>query len=276
MKKSLIALALAGVFTAPAFAQTAAPAAPAAEEKSPHTLTANVGLFSEYRFRGIAQTAFRPAIQGGFDYSHESGFYVGNWNSNVDASAGYPDGNIEMDFYGGFKPTFGDFALDIGAILYYYPGSSVNGGKNNGDVVTNKEVYLGASWKFISAKWYYSVDDYFSMRGWDSTGTANGKGTKGTQYFDLSANYDLGDGWGVNGHVGYTNVAHAANADYTDWKLGVTKDFSGWVVGLSYIGTDAEASKNKPTYQPYLFTKASGYQYDAGKDTVVVSVSRTF
>lgn len=272
MKKSLIALALVGAFAAPAFAQTAAPAAEA--EASPHTLTANVGLFSEYRFRGIAQTASRPAIQGGFDYSHASGFYVGNWNSNVDSSAGYPDGNIEMDLYGGYKAAFGDFGLDVGGILYYYPGSSVMGGKNNGDTVTNKEVYLGASWKFLSAKWYYSVDDYFSMRGWDNTFTSNGKSTRGTQYFDVSAAFDLGEGWGINGHVGYTNVAHAYNADYTDWKLGVTKDFSGWVVGASYIGTDAKGGTSG--VQPYRFTKASGYSYDAGKDTVVVSVSRTF
>lgn len=275
MKKSILALALAGAFAAPAFAQTAAPAAEA--EASPHTLTANVGLFSEYRFRGIAQTASRPAIQGGFDYSHASGFYVGNWNSNVDASAGFPDGNIEMDFYGGYKAAFGDFGVDVGGIYYYYPGSSyVPGGRSQAEAVTNKEIYLGASWKFISAKWYYSVDDYFSMRGWDSTGTANGNGTKGTQYFDLSGNFDLGSGWGINGHVGYLNMAHASNADYTDWKLGVTKDINGWVIGAAYIGTDAKGSKNGSNYQPYLFTKSSGYQYDSGKDTVVVSVSRTF
>ena len=276
MKKSFISLALAGMFAVPAFAQTAAPAAeaPVAEAKGPHTLTANVGLFSEYRFRGIAQTATRPALQGGFDYAHESGFYVGNWNSNVDPSAGYPDGNLEMDFYAGFKPTFGDFALDLGGILYYYPGSSVNGGKNNGDAVTNKELYLGGSWKFLSAKVFYSVDDYFSMRGWDSSFSANGKSTKGTYYGDLSANFDLGGGWGLNAHVGYTDVKHAYNADYTDWKLGVTKDFSGWVLGASYIGTDAKGGTNG--VQPYRFIKSSGYTYDAGKDTVVLSVSRTF
>lgn len=273
MKKSLITLALVGAFAAPAFAQTAAPAA---AEASPYTLTANVGLFSEYRFRGIAQTASRPAIQGGFDYSHSSGLYVGNWNSNVDSSAGFPDGNIEMDLYGGYKAAFGDFGLDVGGIFYYYPGSSVNGGKNNGDTVTNKELYLGASWKFISAKVYYSVDDYFSMRGFDNTGTATSKGTRGSMYGDLSANFDLGSGWGINGHIGYMDVKNQANADYTDWKLGVTKDINGWVIGAAYIGTDAKGSKNASSYQPYLFTKASGYQYDSGKDTVVVSVSRTF
>lgn len=273
MKQSLLALALIGAFTAPAFAQSAAPAAAEAAPASPHTLTANVGLFSEYRFRGIAQTGFRPALQGGIDYAHASGFYAGNWNSNVDSSAGYPDGNLEMDFYGGFKPTFGDFALDIGGIFYYYPGSSVSGGKNNGDTVSNTEVYLGASWKFLSAKVFYAVDDYFSARGTDVNG-ATGKSTKGTYYGDLSANFDLGNGWGVNAHVGYTDLKNVYNADYTDWKLGVTKDFSGWIVGASYIGTDAKGGTNG--VQPYRFVKSGGHTYDSGKDTVVLSVSRTF
>lgn len=274
MKKSLIALALVSAFAAPAFAQTAAPAAAEAAPASPHTLTANIGLFSDYRFRGITQTASRPALQGGFDYAHSSGFYVGNWNSNVDPSAGYPDGNLEMDFYGGFKPTFGDFGLDIGGIVYYYPGSSVASGKNSGDTVTNKEIYLGGSWKFLSAKVFYSVDDYFSARGMDSTGAVTGKSTKGTYYGDLSANFDLGDGWGINAHVGYTDVKNVYNADYTDWKLGVTKDISGWVLGASYVGTDAKGGTTG--VQPYRFTKSSGYSYDSGKDTIVVSVSRTF
>ena len=142
------------------------------------------------------------------------GFYVGNWNSNVNGNAaGYSGGNIEMDLYGGYKAAFGDFGLDVGGIFYYYPGSSVNGGKNNGDTVTNKEVYLGASWKFISAKVYYSVDDYFSMRGFDNTGTATSKGTRGSMYGDLSANFDLGNGWGINGHVGYMDVKNQANAE---------------------------------------------------------------
>ena len=77
MKKSLIALALVSAFTAPAFAQEAA--APVSD----HTLTGNVGLFSSYRFRGIDQTMGKPALQGGFDYSHASGIYVGNWNSVI-------------------------------------------------------------------------------------------------------------------------------------------------------------------------------------------------
>lgn len=272
MKKSLIALAVAAGFAAPVFAEDAAPA-PA----GPHTFTGNMTIASDYRFRGISQTAFRPAIQGGVDYSHSSGLYLGNWNSNVDSSAGYPDGNIEMDFYGGYKMTFGDFGVDLGGIYYYYPGSSFTPlGKTKADVVTNKEVYIGVSWKFLSAKWYYSVDDYFATRGWDSTGAANNKGTDGTNYLDLSANFDLGSGWGVSAHYGILNYENAHNGDYNDWKLGVTKDINGWVIGAAYIGTDAKASKSASTIQPYRFTKSGGYTYDSGKDTIVVSVSKTF
>src|SRR5215210_5001131 len=48
-----------------------------------HTLTGNIGVFSQYIFRGLTQTDKDPALQGGFDYSHRSGFYVGTWASNI-------------------------------------------------------------------------------------------------------------------------------------------------------------------------------------------------
>lgn len=289
MKKVIIATALAAAFALPAFAQTAAAPAPAAEA-SPHTLTGNVGLFSSYRFRGIDQTFGKPALQGGVDYAHSSGLYAGNWNSNVSSGAGFPDGNLEMDFYGGYKTAIGDFGLDVGAILYYYPGSEgkVLGAGASSGAVTNKEIYIGGSWKFLSLKYSHSVDDYFSLRGWDSTFTTTGKSTRGTGYLDLSANYDLGNGWGINGHVGRLNAKNMNNADYTDWKLGVTKDVNGWVFAASYIDTNAEGScSGASSIQPYCFSNsnsdnnAGGINFgsknkDAGRGIAVVSVSRSF
>ena len=279
MKKIVIVSLLGAALSAPVIAQTtaAAEAAPA----SPPPLTANIGLFSSYRFRGIDQTFGKPALQGGFDYAHASGLYVGNWNSNVQAGAGYPSGNLEMDFYGGYKASFGDFGIDVGAIYYYYPGSDANAG--NGTTFTNartskvfngrvdnKEIYIGGSWKFLSLKYYHALDDYFSA-----------PETKNSHYLDLSANYDLGDGWGVNGHVGslkFKNYSNGvSNGDYTDWKLGVTKDISGWVVAASYIGTTAKGDCGKG--EAYCFGNdapgATKFK-DAGRNTAVVSVSRTF
>jgi len=111
MRKSILALSVAAALSVPGLAVAQTPAAAA----SPHTITGNVGLFSEYRFRGLSQTFEKPALQGGFDYAHSSGFYAGNWNSNVSETL-FSGASLEMDFYGGFKKSFGDFGMDVGAI----------------------------------------------------------------------------------------------------------------------------------------------------------------
>ncbi|HJW23465.1 MAG TPA: TorF family putative porin [Rhodocyclaceae bacterium] len=274
-------MALASALSASAFAQDAAPA-------SEHTFTGNVGLVSSYRFRGIDQTFSRPALQGGFDYSHSSGFYAGNWNSNVNEGAGYPQGNLEMDFYGGYKTSFGAFGLDVGGLYYYYPGSEFSNatlnakhpGKTANGVVKNGELYVAGSWKFVTLKYSYAVTDYFKL-----------PETQGTGYLELSANYDLGDGWGINGHVGhlfmkdfrYINADGSSyNGSYTDWKIGATKDINGWVVGASYVGTDAEGKCSNTEF--YCFsnsiTNAGTWNgtktRDAGRNIAVLSLSKTF
>ena len=287
MRKTILATSLATAAFAVSglsFGQAAAPAAAPAPD---FTLTGNLGLFSSYRFRGIAQTYDKPAIQGGFDLSHVSGFYAGNWNSNVNEGAGYPGGSIEMDFYGGWKKSWGDWGLDLGGIYYYYPGTNAGAtipftpvnnrtGQIHSGRVDNGELYIGGSWKFVSLKYSHAVTDYFST-----------PSTKNSNYIDLSANYDLGSGWGINGHVGHLNFHNMTNGSYTDWKLGVTKDLSGWVIGASYVDTNTKGDCNAaPTNpQPYCFSNgsvntanASGFDKtkDAGKGILILSVSKTF
>lgn len=282
MRKTFIALSLAAAGLVPSFAVAQTNAT------SPHTISGNVGLFSEYRFRGIAQTFAKPALQGGIDYSHASGLYLGNWNSNVSSGAGFPAGNLEMDFYGGWKKSWGDFGLDVGYIYYYYPGSDANlaagtaitnpraGGGTHTGTVDNKEIYLGGTWKWLSARYYHSVGDYFSQ-----------PGTKGSNYLDLGASFDLGNGWGINGHLGsfrlkgWSTGTDATNANYTDWKIGVTKDLGGWVVGASYIDTNARGSCNPANAGFYCFNNSIPFgagvkTKDAGKSVVVLSVSKSF
>jgi uncharacterized protein (TIGR02001 family) len=289
MRKTILAASLAtAAFAIPNLAAAqAAPAAAPAPAPSEHTLTGNLGLFSSYRFRGIDQTFGKPALQGGFDYSHVSGFYAGNWNSNVNSGAGYPGGNLEMDFYGGWKKTWGDWGIDLGALYYYYPGtnagptilaSPVNNktGVTHTGSVHNTDIYIAGSWKFITLKYSDTVSDYFS--------TPN---TKNSSYLDLGANYDLGDGWGVNGHAGHLHFKNMTNGSYTDWKLGVTKDLSGWVLGASVIGTNAKGDCGVTAVnQVYCFGNGNGSLVggvlvsdktkDAGRTVVVVSVSKTF
>jgi uncharacterized protein (TIGR02001 family) len=116
--KSILALATALVGTA-AMAQTAAPES---------SLSFNVGVTSDYRFRSVAQTSFKPALQAGVDFSHASGAYVGAWASNVSWIRDYvgaTDGTTEIDFYGGYKGEIAkDLTFDIGVITYQYPGNT--------------------------------------------------------------------------------------------------------------------------------------------------------
>lgn len=280
MKKSLISLALVGIFATPAFAEAPAPT-------PEHTVTGNLTLATSYRFRGIDQTFGKPALQGGVDYSHSSGLYVGNWNSNVSSGAGFAEGNIEMDFYGGYKAAFGDFGVDVGALYYYYPGSNSrplgqsnakHPSANASGTVDNLELYLAGSWKFLTVKYSYAVKDYFDL-----------PESNGTSYLELNGAYDLGNGWGVNGHVGhlfakdykYTFSTDSQKISYTDWKVGVTKDVSGWVFGLAYVGTNAKGSCSGAEF--YCFTNslnANGTtgtnSKDAGRATGVLSVTKSF
>jgi uncharacterized protein (TIGR02001 family) len=227
MKKLAHALVLTGLVAMPAVAMADEPA-------SPHSLTGNMTLTSDYVFRGVSQTQNGPAIQGGFDYAHASGFYVGTWASNVAwVSLGYKeDSSMEIDLYGGYKGSVGDFGYDVGAITYYYPGDQISGA-NDPDTT---EVYLGASWKFLSAKYSYTVSDRFV--GWGTT--ADNGDTDGSYYVELNGNYGFGSGWGVLGHVGYQDVKDNDDASYTDWKVGVTKDIGFGVATLAYSDTNAE------------------------------------
>jgi len=108
--KSLILIATATLMLGSARAQTAAPT-------PEHTLSSNIALVSDYRFRGISQTWRLPALQGGIDYAHSSGLYLGTWASNVSGNSYNNGAGLELDLYGGYKLAVAqDLTLDIGAL----------------------------------------------------------------------------------------------------------------------------------------------------------------
>ncbi|CAN5142735.1 TorF family putative porin [soil metagenome] len=262
MKKIILAAA----FATAAFAPIAASAQEAAAD---WTFTGNAGLFSDYKFRGFTQTNYKPAFQGGFDLAHSSGLYVGNWNSNVEQGL-FNGATLEMDFYGGYKGTIGDFSYDIGNIYYYYPGSGSNGTQR----IRNDEVYVGGGYGPISAKVYYSLTKFFELGNPPNGDKAD---TKGSYYIDVSAAQPLDDfgavGWGLNAHVGYQKVEKYKDAfdvphdSVVDWKIGVTKDFSGWIAAVSVLGT---------THTKFFTTADSGFTKGAGKTRPMISLSKAF
>lgn len=291
----LLLLPLLAALSVSARAQTApavpaVPAAPAAPASAPDptflsAVTGNINVTSNYKFRGQDQGTLKgwsPAVQGGFDWSGLGGFYVGNWNSNISFA-----GNIEMDFYGGYKGEIvKDVGYDVGVLQYYYP-------KNGGDINFNTtELYAAVSYQWLSLKYSGTVsNDYFGIGkaqqlvAQDAGGSLSSKG-RGTGYIDLSANYPVIDKLTLNAHVGYTHLssdlrnasfsvacvdtaghshasAGACGGDvgvpsYADWKVGVTYDLG---TGFSVAGAVVGASKKS-------------FYHDANSTRAIVTLSK--
>ncbi len=246
MKKLIIAVAVMGAF--------AGSMAHAEDVIPEHSFTGNVSLVSDYRFRGVSQTFKQPAIQGGFDYAHSSGFYVGNWNSNVSGNS-FTDGSIEMDLYGGYKFNITpDVAADVGVLYYYYPGADnlVTGKKYN-----TTEVYGSIGYKWFTAKYSHTVSDFFAT-----------PDSKGSGYLELNANFEVMDKTTLGFHVGHQKVRHNSASDYTDYKVSLARDFGFATIGLAIIGTDI--SGDAPV------TGSNGKTKKTAGTTGVLSISKAF
>lgn len=236
MKKVALAIAVTAALFAPLASQadTAAPAV----ATPPPPFTGNVTLASEYLYRGIAQTHGKPALQGGLDYAHPSGFYAGTWGSTISWLSDMGGGTsapLELDVYGGYKNSFAeDWSYDLGVLTYNYPGT---GFAVKPDTT---ELYGQLGYKWLTAKYSYVVSDHI----FGASSTTGGK-TNGSGYLDLTATFDLGDGWGVSGHGGHQTIKDNGPASYSDWKIGVTKDLGAGTVGLYYSDTNAKGGPSQ-------------------------------
>ncbi|PPC79734.1 MAG: hypothetical protein CTY35_12340, partial [Methylotenera sp.] len=126
MRKSLLSLAVLSALVAPSFASAAEEAAEAAVTKEAEptwTLSSNIGLVSDYYVRGVSQSWHKPALQGGVDLTHSSGFYTGIWGSSISPNT-FPDASLEIDAYAGYNGSISaieGLGYTVGAIGYFYP-----------------------------------------------------------------------------------------------------------------------------------------------------------
>jgi len=231
MKITLAALtALSALLAVSAF-----PLAAQAED-APST-TFNIGAVTDYRYRGISQSGLKPALQGGADYSNPNGIYLGVWASTIKwikdggKLAGVDSGNtaVEIDLYGGYKGSITkDLSFDIGGLYYLYPGNDY--AKIPGAANANTfELYGALTYSVVTAKYSRAFTNTFGFA--DS---------KGSYYLDLSATFDLGNGFSLVPHVGRQEIANFSPANYTDYSLTLGKDLgNGFTVSAAAIGTNA-------------------------------------
>lgn len=212
-------------------------------------ISANAALVSDYRFRGISQSNENAAIQAGFDYGFENGFYVGTWGSSVDFDSVVDySGSLELDFYGGWGREVGEnSSIDVGYIYYAYPGD------DNGADGDYQEIYFNYSWKDLGLGVAYS-DDYYGGTG---------------KFWYLQANYDwsFAENWALALHAGYNDfdedsILSSDKGSYVDYSVGVTWSVVGVDLGLAWVGSDLDED--------------DVFDTSWGDDTAVFSISKSF
>ena len=216
-------------------------------------ITGNLGLTSDYRFRGVSQTQNAPAVQGGIDYNHVSGLYIGNWNSSVSSQMYTNGAGVESDVFAGFrKQVFGNFVVDVGSYNYFYPRAGTNGSFD-----TN-EIFAGIGYKeLITVKYSHALSNYF--------GTAN---SKNSFYVQADAAIPLARNLQLVAHIGHTNVANSSSLDYTDYNVGLGYDLKGWNLAAKYYINDNKTST--------FMTANTINGQKLYNDAVVVSVAKSF
>ena len=244
MKKIILATVLVSVFSAgSAFAD---------DSKPDNDVSFNASIVSDYRYRGMSQSGLDPALQGGADYvNNPTGFYAGTWLSTIKwiADAGGSD-DVEWDLYAGKR---GDIvadvlSYDVGVLSYVYPSNDLHPNANT------TEIYGQLSYGPVYAKYSYAVTNLFGI-----------ENSKGSGYLDIGGNFDVTNGYTINVHAGHQTVSNSSALGYTDWKLGVTKDFGVVTGALAVIGTNTSSYVGPaPDYK------------NMGKTALVLSISKTF
>jgi uncharacterized protein (TIGR02001 family) len=228
-----LALALAAaLFALPtfAFAQDAATDAPAEEkameEKSMDSTAEessnfswNAAVVSDYVFRGVTQNDFKPAVQGGLDYSFgDSGFAVGTWASTVDFGNALGT-DVELDTYVGYTVSPSDsVSLNAKLLRYNYLGTVSGTSLDYNELIGTVTVKEMITFTVGYANKYFNIDSEKQL------------------YTGLSGKWEVADG--VNINAGFSHTSFDTLTDYNDWNVGISKQFKYINLGLNYYDTN--------------------------------------
>ena len=200
-------------------------------------VSGEIGVTSDYRFRGVSQTAGDFAVQGSIDYSADNGFFAGAWASNVDDES--YDADVEIDIYAGYWGAFGEdeeLEYDVTLTYYTYPGQD------------ESTKYLEATVGFYFAG--------FHLAQWYTNDYANAD--VDLHYTELNYSYEFVENWSIDAHVGYSYGDGADldwGEDYMDYSIGVSTELAGVGLSLAWLDTnlsddnmiDSGAWKNEGT-----------------------------
>lgn len=268
-----------------ATAMLATPAMAQEEAPGPITVSGSVGLTTDYRFRGVSQTDKEMAVQGGVTVTHESGFYVATWGSNLSGWGTFGGSNMELDLVGGYSTeVMSGLKVDVGLTWYMYPGGASDTDfaepyvKLSGDVGP-ASVLVGVAYapkQQALGKVYASGADYA-----DGIGNPGAKTDNFYMWTDASAGIP-NTPVTVKAHLGYSNgnsglgpngTSVAPTGEYVDWLLGADLALGPVTLGVAYV--DTNISKSDSAYLQPNFSSTKNGKSIAGS-TVLFSLSAGF
>ena len=192
---------------------------------SPWDISISGAVMSDYNMRGITMSNHQPSVQAGFephyDFTPALQAYAGISGESVDLPN---HAAVEIDFYGGIRPTFGKLGLDFGIWYYDYPGGQCfnmppfcpagSTPLSNGNVMK-----ASANWYEGYARATYTLNDYVNFGGGISgSPSVWNMGAYGV-YYSGNATLTAPAAWLPSGVGAYLS------ADVGWWQLGTTDSF---------------------------------------------------
>lgn len=254
----------------PAAAQDTAPPPPV-------TVTGNVAIVSDYRFRGVSQSDEEIALQGGVTIAHESGFYGGFWGSNLSGWGTFGGANLELDLIGGYKRPLAGGTIDVGLTWYMYPGGAANTdfaepyAKFSGTV--GPATLLGGVAYAPKQRALGNFSNTPQSRGQSEDNLYLwGDASVGIPTTKLTAKAHIGYSDGNPG-LGPNGTSVAPTGTYWDWLIGADYVVGPVTLGVAYVDTDISRA-DSAYLQPNFSKTKDGQSIANGK--VLFSVTAAF
>lgn len=226
-----------GILAATLLAGTSLAAAPAFAQDAPEdiSVSANVALTTDYRFRGVSLSGGDPAIQGGITVSHSSGIYVSTWSSSIEGGDVF--GSQELDLIAGWSGEVSSgITLDGGMLYYAYPNGHV-GKANYWEPYASVAGTVGPATVKVGVAYAWEQE---------SLGDEDNLYVYGNADFGIPNTPVT-----LSGHLGYTDgalapkyLAGSDEMDGFDWSLGASMTLFGPLsASVTYVGVNAPSYK---------------------------------
>ncbi|MCS6986382.1 MAG: TorF family putative porin [Sphingomonadaceae bacterium] len=258
-----------------------APAAAAAQDEKPFSVSGSVALVSDYRFRGVSQSNLGAAVQGGLTLNHQSGLYTGFWSSNLAGWGTFGGPNLELDLFGGYKTELAGLDLDAGFTVYTYPGGA--------KTTTFVELYakLGGSLGPVNLTGgFFYAPSQKALGNWSNHPDSRPGDKEDNIYISGDASVGIpGAPLTLKAHLGYSDgnpglgpngTSIAPTGSYWDWLVGVDLAVGPVTLGIAYVDTDiSDTSAAWRRLQPN-FSKQPDADKAISNAGVVLSISAAF